>query len=543
MNGAIATGLVSGTALEFAETARAEESVLADETLAYANPDQIGIIQKTDVEQTVDLVVVGSGIGGLTAAMVTAEQAPDAKIILVEKLGITGGNGNYAEICAPASPVTHEEARQTALDTVVQSNYLKDIYLLESMAYDGALNSEWLLVKHGVKLDNSYFYYEGWRGDRAMAQLTDQIETDPAYANVEIRLNCRATALLMDDPYTCTGVQVLSDGKYIDIKAKGVFLATGGMATNFDLLRFFTNQDIREKSFGIGAGQDGDGHLMVQQTAHGMCKSVYPTSMFHNVPGFAFESPLGVAAVMQPTGLFVNQNGDRYADESAINVYPFMDAGKAIETNGKCFSIMGQNLIQEFENNGSRTEWWYYYGVPTSLQDDLAKYADNEYVFSGETIAELAVAMGINPDALQKTVDTYEVDAAAGTGDTLFGKPSGFMLSLGEGPYYGFRMFSGVIQTNGGIRVDRFCRVCDPYFAPVTGLYAGGIAISGLNVEVYTPGTSQAAGLWSGSVVARHFVENVLGQPVVEDWFGPEPYPGPYMNRAAAGLNKPILDY
>ena len=62
-----------------------------------------------------------------------------------------------------------------------------------------------------------------------------------AYANVEILLNTRATALLMADGYTCQGVQVFADGVYTDIVAKAVFLCTGGMATNFDLLRFFTN--------------------------------------------------------------------------------------------------------------------------------------------------------------------------------------------------------------------------------------------------------------------------------------------------------------
>lgn len=530
------------TAGALASPAMAEQEMGADPCdayLSYANPDEIGVVHEAQTQIDADFVVVGSGIGGLTATMLAAELVPDAHIVLVEKCGFTGGNGNYAEICAPAAPCTPEDAAATAMNKVVASNYMKDFYLLERLAYEGNLCTSWLLNKHGVELDGSHFYYQNWAGATTMAQLTEELETSEAYANVDIMLNTRATALLMEDDYTCRGIQVLSDGVYTDINAKAVFLCTGGMATNFDLLRFFTNQDIVEKSYGMGAGQDGDGHLMVQQTAHGMVKSVYATSMFNNVKGFGFSSPLGVAAVVQPTCLYVNQYGERFCDEAASNVYPFMLAGKAIETNGRCYSIMSQDLIDRFESQGSDTEYWFYYQTPTDLQADLELYADNPGVFKADTLEELASLIDVDPAALCATVEKYEADALAGEGDTVKGKDVQWMVSLGSGPYYAFRMSSGIIQTNGGIRVDKDCRVCDPYFKPVAGLYAGGIAISGLNVEYYSTGTSQAAGLWSGTVVARDVAKNVLGVEVPEDWYG-EQYTGPFMDRGATGKCKPL---
>ena len=91
-----------------AEQAAGEDP--CDIYLSYENPDEIGIVHEAQGEVDADFVVVGSGIGGLTATMLAAELAPDAKIMLIEKCGFTGGNGNYAEICAPAAPRTPDEA-------------------------------------------------------------------------------------------------------------------------------------------------------------------------------------------------------------------------------------------------------------------------------------------------------------------------------------------------------------------------------------------------------------------------------------------------
>jgi fumarate reductase flavoprotein subunit len=152
--------------------------------------------------------------------------------------------------------------------------------------------------------------------------------------------------------------------------------------------------------------------------------------------------------------------------------------------------------------------------------------------------------MDLPVDTFVKTVNDYNKAAEAGQKDPVFGKAAEFMVPLGEGPYYGFRIFSGVCQTNGGIRADEFCRVCDPYFTPIAGLYTGGISYSGLNGEIYSPGTSQAAALFSGSKVARHVVENILGGKVASDWWGSVPYSGLYPGADRTGIDpaKPLLN-
>lgn len=63
----------------------------------YANPDGIGIPVEPDATEEADVIVMGSGMGGLTAAMLVKEQAPEAVVIMLEKQSTLGGNTNFAE--------------------------------------------------------------------------------------------------------------------------------------------------------------------------------------------------------------------------------------------------------------------------------------------------------------------------------------------------------------------------------------------------------------------------------------------------------------
>lgn len=492
----------------------------------YANPDEIGVVHEAAHTADADVVVVGTGIGGMMGAMILAEQAPDAKIILLEKNDYCGGSTNMAECNAPSSgAASRQAAYKSGYSQAASSSYIKDPILVAEMSIDKGKNSGWLFNKHGIGY--SGMFYEGGNGKIPIEKLRAEVESDPTYANISLYLSTRATALIVsNDGYEVTGIQVKNeDGTYTTIHCKAVILATGGLSTNFDLLSFYTGQDVHEKCHGWGAGQDGDGHLLVEQTAHGHCKSITVSSLFNNVKGFDYDSPLGVAATMQPKNLYVNQYGLRFCSE---NISDTAASGKMVEGQGKVWSIMGQNLISDFEAGGCSRKYSAFSdalaGQACDLQSEFEKYADNENVVKADTIAELAEKMGVDPDRLVSTVETYENDCAAGSGDSYFGKEAKYMVSLGKAPYYALRVSSGVLNTNGGIRIDYNANVCDPYYTPVKGLFAAGVCCSGWDGEVYGGGTCQTSGMWGGSKAARVIVEQYLGGTVAEDWYGDEDY-------------------
>jgi fumarate reductase flavoprotein subunit len=493
----------------------------------YSNPDEIGIVHDTAGEETVDVVVIGTGVTGLSCGMLVAEQAPDAKVLLIDKMASPGGNTNFAEINEPGLGMSWEDALAAGLEKSRSKMELIDAYLWANVNYDNGRLSAWFYTKHGVELASDNFYYKGHTGALAIQNLVGQIDSDAAYANVELRLSCQAIALLMSDDHTCTGVQVkdTETGDYTNVKAKAVMLATGGMGNNAELLSYYTGLDVVEKATEIGLGQDGDGHLMVEYTAHGMSKDVDPTSGWVLVKGMELSSALSVAASMQYANVFVNQTGTRFNSED----YSASRGGQDHNfiNQGKVFSIMGKGLIDYFQTAGSDHPSFYHYQVPSDLTDALSSAIDNENVFKADSFEELAKLIDVPQDAFINEMNAYDADAKAGTGDSKFSKDVKFMIPFGDGPYYAFRCSSILLQTNNGIRINTDSQVVDPYYVPIVGLYAGGIAVSGFMTCMRELGISQKGGLWGGLKAARAIVVNDRGGTVADNWFGDTEYDGP----------------
>lgn len=495
---------------------------------AYPNFDEIGIVHEAQREEQADAVFVGTGIGGMMGAMICAEQMPEAKILLLDKANICGGLTRFAERNAPKPGMAWEDALKEGHRIAAESKYIKDARLYAERAYDYGKNSAWMYLKHHFKLRHSAGFtpaYEGGNGVKPIAQLRAEIEAGGVYKNLEIRLNTRATALLLKDAYTCTGIQVQNaDGSYTDIHAKAVVLATGGMSNNFELLQYYTGQDIIGKCEAWPKGQDGDGHLMVEQTAHGKCKSICLSSLLNHVKGFPYGSTVSVAVCQNPTCLFVNQDGERFVDEGSLKDVTFC---KCVEQQGKVFSIMGSELRARYENGGLKR--MQSIGEPRNheiwdMTEELERQKDNENMFRADTLEELAQRIGVPVDTFVNTVQQYDALARAGKGDPIFGKTADNMYPMGPGPYYAFRVYSGILNTNNGIRINHNAQVVDPFYKPVTGLYAAGICCSGFNGEVYSVATCQSSSTWAGSKAARHLIENCCGGKVADDWYGDREY-------------------
>ena len=492
----------------------------------YDNAAGIGIVSEADRVEDADIVVVGSGIAGFMASMIAKEQAPDLQVVLLEKNGFWGGSTLFAECNGPATAKTPEEARQVAASHLKSTNYIANPMLWYEQAIDAGMNSAWLFGKHRVGWYKGMgpAFYEGGNGSSA---INKYLAPDAEALGIDMRRNARAKALVLEDAYTCTGVQYVdADGAIVQLNAKAVILCTGGMSTNKALLAYYSSQDM-EKTIGWGAGQDGDGHLMAEQTAHGRANHLTVSSLFNNVEGFAYDSPLGVAVAMQYTDLFVNEDGIRFADESQGGMLGTSESGKLIEGEGYVWSILDQSMVKKYEQGGCTRHYSGFadacVGAELDLQSEidaaLANDALSAVVFKADTVEELAEKIGVDPDALAETVANYTKYAESGV-DEEWGKAAENLWACDTAPFYAFRLSSGMLNTNGGIRINRNAQVVDARFKPVKGLYAAGVCTSGWDGELYGGGSCQTVGMWAGSKAARHALETLCGVTVAEDWYG-----------------------
>lgn len=501
----------------------------------YANPDGVGIPVDPETTEDVDVVVMGSGMGGFTAAILVKEQDPDAVVVMLEKQETLGGNTNFAEGGAGFLNMAPEEARAAVQADMIQRNFVVDPSLFYALRTQQGDCADWLFGKHGVKVKDygsGQPLYEGGTGASAIATLTPQAEE----LGVDIRTDARAFALVLEDEYTVTGVQYrASDNSVVQLNAKAVVVASGGMNTNPELLKLYSNVDLG-KVMPLGVGQDGDGHLMVEQTAHGRTGLQTIDGFFAGI-GTAddpcgFDSDLNTAAGFQFSSVFVNQYGSRFYDESfGFNTGSqlfFTCIPQVILSQSQAFSVFDESYIQkweagEWQNGHNGFDSATKQGTPLDIRANIDKVKDKEWFYQADTIEELGKAIAadvesFDVDGFVKTVEAY--NAAADGAPDEYGKPQQFIWPLKTAPFYAAKAGVNAYNTNGGIHINTDAQVVDPNGKAINGLYASGIATAGWDSQVYGGGTNQPVALWCSCVAARHIVENRLGKTFAEDWMG-----------------------
>ena len=529
--------------------------ILAGEAIAAVQTEAAAKAANIAADETIEtqIVVVGSGLGGFSAAMTAVEEGAK-KVVLIEKEGLFGGGTNYAECNGPGES-SETQARRSAAMAFKSSNYIADPMLHYTMALAKKEDTDWLFTRHGVKTEGGSqgvapgggsqgdtpagmtgtqggtpgggipggapggggpgggggpSFYAGGNGASCIATLVPQAKA----LGIDMRLKTQAVSLILKDPHTCTGLRAkTADGRIIDFKAKAVVLATGGISTNKERLAEYTSIDLEKVIIdGCKSGQDGDGHKMVEATAHGRATHLCVASLFLNVKGFAYSSPMGVCAAMQPANLWVNQDAVRFTDESIVS--QTAACNKAVEIQGSVFSIMDQDGFNKYAAGGCQTHYSGFadklVGKPiANLAGDFEKYKNLADVFYADTLEDLAKKMEIDASKFRATVERYNGYVKTGT-DTEWGKTVSNIWPISRAPFYGFRLSSGMLNTNGGVRINTNAQVVDPRYKVISGLYATGILTSGWQGETYIGGTCQSVALWGGRKAAKNIVANLL---------------------------------
>ena len=316
---------------------------------------------------------------------------------------------------------------------------------------------------------------------------------------VEVRTSTPAVKLVTDDAGAVVGVVVKGpDGTGRLGARRGVVLACGGFEWNPEMVRTFLGYEVKPCT---PWSNTGDGHLMAMEVGAklGAMWSFFSYGVVYELWEKGRDgNPLPQMMMgLGPGSIIVNQHGNRfmhggytYNDFSAP--FNFFDQRNPGFTNKPpAWNIFGAHVLEQ-GISGSKP------GITMSLEGPEGQKAPDWVQLAG-SIRELAGKIGIDPDALEATVERYNQYAEKGE-DPDWGDPGQTHVLTGPdtvnrkpitGPTYGaIQQWPGTLGTNGGLRIDTDARVLGNRVPVIDGLYAAGNTSASVLGSVYPGGGS-----------------------------------------------------
>lgn len=483
-----------------------------------------GVAEETvvETEATADVIVVGAGAAGLSAAADAV--ANGASVIVLEANSFLGGAagtsmGNilHMDQALFATEERNDEALKKYAGYSVdqfpepwKSDYVKLMEQLDAYANNGQekgkfVTVERVMVDHYVKgmgkdLEGNVVTldYDMIRSGVEAAQdnynwlvgygltttpLMEYVSTPAgrgmglidlltkAAEDADIRVSTRATDLIVENGKVVGVIAVDGNGNEITFHANGgIVLATGSFSSNGEMI-------VKYQKIGTGltanipsnnpAGNRGDGIVMAEKVGAALRDMSFMQTYLKGYQNMATSGEAG--NVFKSAQLVVNTDAARFADDS--NQSKIVSRYGNDQKDGILIGIGDSKMIDALN------------GITEGLADDLIARG---MAFEADTLEEAAKLAGLDAAVLAATVETYNGYVDAGE-DKDFGRKT-FNGKVENGPYYVAKLQLAAHLTFGGLVIDAQSQVLDNNNAPIAGLYAAGDVTSGYEGIVHQTG-------------------------------------------------------
>ena len=515
-SGSIAVDGVSGATVT---STAIKEAAAAALTAAGLNPDDY----KTAVEKTgsaedstvdADVVVVGAGGAGMTAAITAA--AESKSVVILESQSMVGGNSvratggmnagktvyqdenefgesagvektlktaaeKYADnetITALAKTVSEQWAAYQAnptgyfdsvelmeLDTMIGGKGINDPELVETLCANSADAIDWL-DEHGITLHNvsSFGGASVKRIHRPVnaegktvsvgSYMIPLLQENCEKAGVKMMLDTTATEILTDANGAAVGVKATgASGETVTVNAKAVVLASGGFGANLDMVVKY-KPELKGFMTTNAPGIQGQGIEMAQAIGAATVDmdqiQIHPT-VEANTAALITEGLRGDGAIL------INEEGQRFIDE--VGTRDVVSAAEIAQTGSYSWLVVDQAMVD--------------------ASSVIQGYIKKGYTVTGETYEELGKAMGVDAAAFAETMDKWNGYVEA-KNDPDFGRTS-FANPLNTAPYYAVKVTAGVHHTMGGLKINANTEVLNEKGEVIPGLFAAGEVTGGVH--------------------------------------------------------------
>ncbi|WP_016832745.1 FAD-binding protein [Herbaspirillum lusitanum] len=480
-------------------------------------------------EKTVDVLIVGCGVAGLSAAVTALEGGLSVLNLERATPDDFGGGSRWTEAYmrmkndSEVSDDFEEHFANNAgpnLDlNVLQAvssggyehwpSYVKahpfpDPELIAKFADSVPGTISWL-KGFGLKFEPQPIYLLTQNTTRIAAQggglkLIETLREKALGLGGEIAYRTTAVDLLRDDSGRVIGVRAVGpDGIHKTILARNVVLASGGYQGNQEMMTHYIGpkaKNIRPVATG-GYYSRGEGIRMA--LAAGAAPAGEYGS-YHAEPVDPRSSMAEAVVFIYPYGILVNTEGKRFIDEAPGTVDAHYD------NISRSFADQPKGLVYVvFDSKVEDIPRW-----KTSIRSDIPPLQAN-------SLADLAKQMNVSAEALQATVASFNAACPpppkeftpfqidhCGTKEISPPK-SHWSRSIDKGPFYAYPIISSNCFTFGGLKVNTDAQVLTQDGHVIPGLYAAGETV-GIYHQVYTGSTSVLRGLTFGRIAASHMV-------------------------------------
>lgn len=515
-SGSIAVDGVSGAT---ATSTAIKEAAAAALTAAGLNPDDYKTAVEKDAaaeDSTVeaDVVVVGAGGAGMTAAITAAGEGKS--VVILESQSMVGGNSvratggmnaaktvyqdenefgesagvektlktaaeKYADnetITALAKTVSEQWAAYQAnptgyfdsvelmeLDTMIGGKGINDPELVETLCANSADAIDWL-DEHGITLHNvsSFGGASVKRIHRPVnaegktvsvgSYMIPLLQENCEKAGVKMMLDTTATEILTDANGAAVGVKATgASGETVTVNAKAVVLATGGFGANLDMVVKY-KPELKGFMTTNAPGIQGQGIEMAQAIGAATVDmdqiQIHPT-VEANTAALITEGLRGDGAIL------INEEGKRFIDE--VGTRDVVSAAEIAQTGSYSWLVVDQAMVD--------------------ASSVIQGYIKKGYTVTGATYEELGKAMGVDAAAFAETMEKWNGYVEA-KNDPDFGRTS-FANKLDTAPYYAIKVTAGVHHTMGGLKINANTEVLNEKGEVIPGLFAAGEVTGGVH--------------------------------------------------------------
>lgn len=431
------------------------------------------------LENDYDVVIIGSGGTGLSAAIQANELG--MKVAVLEKEKELGGNTNRASSGMNAAE-TNVQLHHGVIDNVADFYHetykdggrLNDKDMLGYFVYHTAPAIDWL-ADHDIKLDDititGGMSKKRTHRPASMAPiggfLVKSLLEVVAQEDIPVFNKTKVTKLRRTDDGRVNGVEVNADGIIKVINAKAVILATGGFGASKEYIKRF-RPDLESYKTTNQPGATGDGLKLAENIGAELMQmnlvQVHPTVQQDNPHVYLIgEAVRGEGAIM------VNGEGKRFVNE--LNTRKICANAITALPEHSAYLIFDQGI----RDHVKAIEFYDKVGL----------------VVHGETIEDLAKQINVDPSNLKQTVTTWN-QAVENHDDAEFGRTTGMDRGITKPGFFAIHIAPAIHYTMGGIHITPKTQVLDGNGDIIKGLFAAGEVAGGLHGNNRVGGNSIA---------------------------------------------------